>query len=59
VTGCTVEADDHSARIIAWERIPDPGAEMQERRIVIRFAMPMPAARALKKALVDAPPSGY
>jgi hypothetical protein len=51
VTGCKVEADDHTVRIISWSFHPSRWNNDGERRIVSYLAMPMPVARALKAEL--------
>jgi hypothetical protein len=47
VTGCAVHADEHVVRLTGWSFMPYLGgeAEMAERRVVVRFAMPIGAAR--------------
>jgi hypothetical protein len=48
-TGCAVDADEHALRLTGWTFIPPYfGGECAERRIVVRFAMPIGAARALR-----------
>lgn len=51
VTGATIEADDNVVRIVCWTTMPDLGGEMAERRITVRMAMPIGAARALRNDL--------
>jgi hypothetical protein len=53
VTGCAVDADEYALRFIGWTYMPTLGGEYDapERRIVVRFAMPISAARALRSEL--------
>jgi hypothetical protein len=51
VTGCAVHAGDHAVQFIGWTYVPQLGEEVAERRIVVRFAMPIGAARALRTDL--------
>lgn len=53
VTGAAVERADHAVRIVGWVHLPVLGGETDERRIVIRFAMPIDSARKLSHALAS------
>jgi hypothetical protein len=46
-----VDADEHDLRLTAWTNIPFLGGQEAERRIIVRFAMPINAARALRTEL--------
>jgi hypothetical protein len=46
VPGCAVDADEHDLRLTAWTNIPFLGGQEAERRVIVRFAMPINAARA-------------
>lgn len=52
VTGTAIEISPHTVRIIGWVQLPMLGGEMDERRIVVRFAMPRDAAELLRDDLV-------
>jgi hypothetical protein len=52
VTGCAVDADEHVLMFTGWTYIPCMGElTSAERRINVRFAMPISAARALRTEL--------
>jgi hypothetical protein len=53
LTGCAVDADEYALRFIGWTYMPtlDGEYDAPERRIVVRFAMPISAARALRTEL--------
>jgi hypothetical protein len=51
ITGAAVEAAKHVVRVVGWVQLPQLGGEMDERRISVRFAMPIDAARALRDDL--------
>jgi hypothetical protein len=51
--GLEVRAGAHVARFVGWVSTPNVGPESQERRIVVRFALPLDAARALWTDLAD------
>ncbi len=45
--GAAVTLVDGVVRIVAWNELPHFGGETEERRIVVRLAIPDSAARAL------------
>lgn len=48
VTGVGIETDRQIVRFVGWASMPTlPGSEMNERRVVVRFAMPSDSARQL------------
>ncbi len=51
VTGVAIEVSRHVVRFIGWTQLPNLGGEMDERRIVVRFAMPVNAAKQLLRDL--------
>jgi hypothetical protein len=51
VTGCAVDADEHVLTFTGWIFTPHTEGNMPERRIIVRFAMPISAARALRSEL--------
>jgi hypothetical protein len=51
VTGASIEVTEHIMRFIGWVHLPDLGGETDERRIVVRFAMPIDVARRLRDDL--------
>lgn len=52
LTGAAVEVSRHSVRLIGWVDLPDLGGETTERRIQVRAAMTVGAARVLRDDLV-------
>lgn len=48
ITGAAIEVSRHVMRLIGWASLPNLGGEMDERRIMVRFAMPIDAARRLR-----------
>lgn len=48
VTGLALEFTRHTVRVIGWVQLPNLGGEMDERRIVTRFVMPLDVARQLR-----------
>lgn len=59
VTGAAIERTAHVIRIIGWTATPSLGGEMEERRIVVRFAIPLDAARWLRDQLAKALREGH
>lgn len=52
VTGAAIDASDiTTVRVVGWVSLPHITGETAERRIVVRFAMPNDAGRALANAL--------
>lgn len=51
VTGIGLELTEGVVRIVGWVQMPDLGGEAIERRIVIRMALPVGAARPVPAAL--------
>jgi hypothetical protein len=53
LTECAVNADQYALRFTGWTYMPSLGNEYDasERRIIVRFAMPIGAARALRTEL--------
>jgi hypothetical protein len=49
ITGCAVHADAHIVQFTGWVYLP--ANDYDARRIVVRFAMPTSAARALRAEL--------
>lgn len=47
VTGAAVEVTRYVMRVVGWVLLPEIGGETEERRIVVRFAMPLDKARVL------------
>lgn len=56
VTGAAIEVTPHVMRLVGWVELPDLGGETVERRICVRFAMPIEAAVQLKNAMKDVLP---
>jgi hypothetical protein len=54
ITGAEIEADQHLVRFVGWTLSKTGKLEPAERRIVVRLAMPIDAARALWANLADA-----
>lgn len=52
-TGAAVESDSYVVRIVGWVEIPHVSGVAEERRVVMRFVMPMAAARELRDALAE------
>ena len=59
VTGAAVERTQHVVRLVGWLTTPDLGGEAIERRIVVRFAMPIDAARRLAREIAGAVREGH
>ena len=54
ITGAAVEATPNILRLVGWVELPElTGSEMIERRVAVRFAMPISAANKLQKDLHD------
>lgn len=54
LTGAAIEVTRHVARTVGWVALPDQtGGEAKERRVAVRFAMPIDAARAYWRDLGD------
>lgn len=51
ITGMAIEPSDYVIRLVGWVQLPMLGGEADERRIVIRFVMPIDAARGLRNGL--------
>jgi hypothetical protein len=51
LSGVAVEISAHTVAFTGWVDMPDLGPETDERRIVVRFAMPIDAARRLRNEL--------
>lgn len=51
VTGLAVEIEGNVVRVIGWTHVPAIGGETEERRITVRFTMPMNATRRLRDDL--------
>jgi hypothetical protein len=51
ITGTHVDAGDGYVRVIGWSHIPQMGGETEERRIAVRFSMPIDTAKELEKLL--------
>lgn len=51
VTGTAIDLSEHVVRIVGWVHVPNIGGEAEERRITVRFAMPIDAARALREGM--------
>ena len=59
VSGAAVERTQHIVRVVGWMNTPHLGGETEERRIVVRFAMPIDAARTLQRELAAAIREGH
>lgn len=60
VSGVLVETSDHVVNLVGWVNTPATGGGAPaERRIVIRFDMPIDAIRPLRDALTKAIPRGH
>ena len=53
ITGAEIAADRHLVRFVGWT-LAKAGCEIAERRIVVRLAMPIDAAREIWANLADA-----
>lgn len=51
VTGAAVESSKHVVRIVGWVEMPYLTGETEERRIVVRFVIPLDAAPKLRDDL--------
>lgn len=51
LTGGAIEAGESTVRFVGWVQLPMLGGETEERRIQVRFAMPVDNATALYRAL--------
>lgn len=47
VTGAAVESSKHVIRIVGWVELPFLSGEVEERRIIVRFVLPVDAAGRL------------
>jgi hypothetical protein len=54
ITGAEIEADQHLVRFVGWALAKTGKLEPAERRIVVRLAMPIDAAREIWADLADA-----
>jgi hypothetical protein len=54
ITGAEIDADRHLVRFVGWTQSKIGKFEPAERRIVVRLAMPIDAARTLWADLADA-----
>ena len=59
VTGAAVERTQHVVRLVGWLATPDFGGETRERRIVVRIALPLDAARKLAREMGGAVREGH
>lgn len=48
VTGAAVEISDHVVRVVGWVQLPHLAGDAKERRIVVRFVMPLDVAVRLR-----------
>lgn len=54
ITGAAVEATPNIMRLVGWVTMPElGGSETNERRVAVRFAMPISAANKLRRDLHD------
>jgi hypothetical protein len=54
ITGAEIEAERHLVRFVGWTLSKTGRLELAERRIVVRLAMPIDAAREIWADLADA-----
>jgi hypothetical protein len=47
VNGLAIQPEDGAIRFVGWVYAPNLGGQTEERRIVVRFAMPLHAAREM------------
>jgi hypothetical protein len=60
VSGFAISAGVHVVHFVGWETTPEvEGDHPKERRIVVRFDMPLDTAGALRNALSKAIPKGH
>lgn len=59
VSGVVVKTDDNVVNFVGWSATPTGDGNPPDRRIVIRFDMPVNAIRPLRDALTKAIPRGH
>lgn len=51
VTGAAVESTEHVLRVVGWVALPYLSGDETERRIVVRFVMPIDGARTFSRGM--------